>query len=89
MSELRALLDASVAAIESFEPGTDLWRHFDHGRIHLVGPWRFHDGTKWQAIADPYNATMVGRDRPIEGVGGTPEEALTALLAAIKEEATR
>ncbi len=90
MDDVGALLGKCVAAIEGFKPGTDLWRYFDHGTIRLVGPWKFRDGTKWQAVAEPYNATGMGRDRPIEGIGGTPEEALAALLDAIvREEAAK
>ncbi len=85
MGILEELLDQAVQKLDNFPEGSALWRHFDHGRIHLVGPWRFRDGTKWQAIADPYNATGAEYNREIEGIGSTPQEALLNLLEKMDE----
>lgn len=81
---LSELLAEAVTAIENKD--SPRWRYFAHGRIKLVGPWDIewhgHRPT-WQAIAEPYNATGQGLDRDIEGLGGTPEEALQDLLAKL------
>lgn len=73
-------------AAEMINVDGPLSRWFDHGRIKIVGPWRFHDGIKWQAIAEPYNATGHGFDTEIEGIGVSPEEALTELIREFHEQ---
>jgi hypothetical protein len=82
---LAALLaEASKFVMEEYNGPLARW--FDHGRIRIMGPWQFRDGIKWQAIADPYNATGRGFDREIEGVGATPEEALQELIRKFHEQ---
>jgi hypothetical protein len=84
MSLETLLAEASKFVMEEYTGPLDRW--FDHGRIQIVGPWQFRDGIKWQAIADPYNATMDGFNRPVEGVGDTPEEALQELIRKFHEQ---
>ena len=78
------LAEASKFVMEEYDGPLARW--FDHGRIRIVGPWQFRDGIKWQAIADPYNATGHGFDREIEGIGKTPEEALQELIRKFHEQ---
>lgn len=81
---LDEILAKCVAAIENED--SPLIRWFDHGRIQIVGPWKFHDGKeiKWQGIISPYNAYMSASrfDRDVEGVGATP---VAALMEALKK----
>jgi hypothetical protein len=83
LSPLESLLQEAVLMINVKGP---LSRHFDHGRIKIVGPWRLPEGIKWQAIADPYNASWEVSNQPIEGLGSTVEEALQELIRKFHEQ---
>ena len=78
---LQSAFDLAIEAID-FPKNHPLHRHGDW-RLWLRGPWRFADGIKWMAIAEPYNATGKGLDKEIEGIGESLEEALLDLVTKI------
>jgi hypothetical protein len=78
---LQSALDLALETIQF--PRDHVLYRYGRWRLRLVGPWRFPDGTKWQAIAEPHNATGHDLNQDIEGVGDTPEEALLSLVTKI------
>lgn len=80
---LQSALDLALETI-NFPRDHPLYR-YGRWRLRLIGPWRFPDGIKWQAIAEPHNATGHDLDSDIEGLGSSPEEAFLALVTKINK----